>query len=145
MADTKLSAKATTTIISGGFLYIIIPDGGGGYYSRKIAAETFENPSSIDQIDQLVNQGASFTKAFDAGSKLLQVDFYYVAGTDVKIKVGTTLGGTEISLAELNVGTDEILPLVPNLPFRASTTVYITISGTGALLNVTFRYINDWF
>jgi len=143
MADIKLSDRLITTIVDGGYLYIIIPDGGGGFLSKRILASTFQNPIDLPIIDKLVAQGAPFTKAFDAGTLLERIDFQYVSGTNVKIKVGITVGGDEVSITELPVPNGGNLPLVNVRTFEITETLYITI--TGGVLNINFKYIPNYF
>ncbi len=142
-SDKKLSEFIPSAITdpSGGYFHIIKPDGSGGYESKAISEE-YVTPTSNRTTDKLVNQSASFTKAFDAGTILERISFAHVSGSPL-IKVGTTLDGTEISLAEMSVPSGDYLVLVPNKIFSGTTTVYITISG--GTVNVNFDYITNYF
>lgn len=134
-----------TSTTSGAWFEITIPDGIGGYLSKRIS---FENLAvAIKQgitIENLTDISAAFTKAFDSGVKLLYVDFIYVSGgTDVKIKIGTSLGGTQISLAELPVPEDGNLPVHVNKDFNVTDTLYFSISG--GVVDIAFLYIANYF
>jgi len=93
-------------------------------------------------LDKEVDKDAAFTKTFNAGEKLEAIDFEYVSGTPY-IKVGLTLGGTQVSLAELVVPTDDYLSLTVNKIFSAETIVYVTI--TGGVVNVNWDYRTLYF
>lgn len=140
--DTKLSQKITGSPIdpTGGYLHIIIPDG-GSWKSEAIEASTFL-AASLYQIDKEVNKSADFTKAYDAGTKLLSVDFAHVSGSP-KIKIGTTLGGSELSLSELPVPSGGYLPVNVSKIFSIPSTVYIAI--TGGTVNVNFTFVANFF
>lgn len=134
-----------TAITSGAWFEITIPDGIGGYLSKRIS---FENLAIAVKegltIERLTDISAAFTKAFDSGTHLISIDFIYVSGgSDVKIKVGTSLGGTEISLAELPVPEDGNLPLQLNRNFNLTDTLYFSISG--GVVDIAFLYITNYF
>ncbi len=140
--DTKLSQKIPLAITdpTGGYLYIIVPDGGGGWDGVPIAAADIVS-SQLFTITKEVNKSADFTIAFDAGTKLFQIDFQQQTGSP-KIKVGTTPGGDEISLAEIPIPSGEVIP-IDGKTFSINTTVYIAV--TGGAVNVNFTFIENFF
>jgi len=140
--DTKLSVQTVTTDSTGGYLYVIIPDGGGGWLSRRIDPLNLPGAAGLFAVDKEVSQSASTTFAMDASSKLFDVDFAWVSGTPL-IRIGTTLTGVELSLAELSVPNNSFLAVNINTIFKITTTIYITI--TGGTVNFNVRYIENWF
>ena len=140
--DTKLSQQPVTTDPTAGFMYIIKPDGGGGWESFQIAHSNVTTTGQVILIDKEINKNSNFTKAFDSGTKLLSVDFAHVSGSP-KIKLGTTPGGSELSLAELPVPSGDYLPVQVNKSFSGITTIYISISG--GTVNVNFTFIENFF
>ncbi len=93
-------------------------------------------------LDKETDKAAAFTKDFSSGEKLESIDFEYVSGTPL-IKVGTSAGGTQISLSEFAVPIDGTLPLHVNRIFSGATTVHISISG--GVVNVNFDYRTLYF
>lgn len=147
MAEKNVSELTQTTTTTAALFEITIPDGIGGYLSRYITFEDLQ--TALQQgitIEQLTSISAAFTKSFDAGTNLFSIVFQYVSGgSDVKIKVGTTNGGYEISL--LSAGTP--VPENGNLPmplyynFDTTDTLYFDVSG--GEVNITFFYIKNFF
>ena len=135
-----------TTTTSGAYLEITIPDGIGGFLSRKIS---FANLAvAIKEgitIEKLSDQSAAFTKSFDAGTFLLSIVFQYVSGgSDVKIKIGTTSGGYEISLIPAGTPVPENGNLSMPLDYNFDTTDTIYIDISGGVVDITFLYITNF-
>lgn len=139
--DTKLSQKTITTDPENGYLHIIKPNG-PGFDSFRISPTNLPAPGGELTTDKLVNQDSPITKAFDAGTKLESIDFSWIAGSPL-IKIGLTLGGSEISLAELPVPNGDFLPINTTKIFPITTTVYISI--TGGTVNININYRKNYF
>ena len=80
---------------------VITPDGLGGWDFGRITASTFLQ-SSDDITQKEVNISSDFEFVAPASSLLRGIRFQWLSGSP-KIKVGTTPGGTEISLVQHNV------------------------------------------
>ena len=144
MAEKNVIQLDVTSITTGSYMEITIPDGIGGYFSRRIAFADFI--IAIKEgltIEKLVDQNIAFPKVFDAGTKLECIDFQYMSGSNVKIKVGTSFGGTEISLAELPVAANGNVSLALNRIFDSTDTIYVSISG--GVVHINFKYFVNWF
>ena len=96
-------------------------------------------------IEKLTDQSTAFTKSFDAGTFLLSVLFQYESGgSDVKIKVGTTNGGHEISLISSGTPVPENGNLSMPLDYNFDTTDTIYFDVSGGSVNITFFYITNF-
>jgi len=123
---------------------VVVKGARTGYSNVYLTLRVFKIRDGLANynLDKETDKDAAFTKTFSAGEKLEAIDFEYVSGTPY-IKVGLTLGGTQVSLAELAVPTDDYLSLTVNKIFSAETIVYVTI--TGGVVNVNWDYRTLYF
>lgn len=135
--DTKLSQLPQTTDPTNGRLYMTKPDGGGGWDDHYIEHGDLVETSDF-VTDSEVNQNSDYNFALDAGVKLENIDFEWQASSPL-IKIGTTPGGTEISLAELSVPNNDYLVVNIDKIMTATTTIYISISGGTVNFKITYR------
>lgn len=140
--DSKLSEQVETTDSTGGYLFIIKPDG-GGFVDRKISASNLVTATAnARKIDKIVNQSSDDTYAVSAGSKVDSIDFEHVSGTPL-IKIGSSAGGVQYSLAEIPVPSSDYLVVAIQKIFSGSSTIYISISG--GTVNYNVIYTENYF
>ncbi len=109
--------------------------------------------TQLDDDDNLINgantpfsfklESGSYTQAFATNTMLNKISIRKAAGTEAYIKIGTTEGGEEI---QETIKVDEILNLKDlSEYFENAGTVYYTVSGSGAVVNIKFYYeINNY-
>lgn len=150
MPDKKLSANTTTTTTTGGYCYIILPDGVGGWVSHKITIANLIK-TATDAITALTTQVGGFTLTkyenkstgfsitLAANTFIDKILLRYISGTPL-VKIGTTVGGTEI-LEEAEVESGQDLTILVTTSYSSETVYYITI--TGGVVNLTTSTIAD--
>jgi len=146
MADQSLDAKTILTnpasaefyALKSGTDYRITYENLVAALLTQISALESQITNSLQTVYEL-SKSADFTKVFEADTKIVAIDLRWISGT-ISIKIGTTLGGTEI-LPLVSVTDSQVIAV--NMDLEASTTVYVTMSGGSA--SFAFDYLPNRF
>jgi hypothetical protein len=144
--DTSTSQLTETVIVAGTWIEISIPDGGGGFISRKISqanlvAALTAADAQATQTLKLKSKASNFTQSFNADTKIESIDFVYVSGTSISVKVGTSALANDIISGRTITSTKNSFNNLSDY-FSAAPTLYFTISG-GAI-DIIINYRNNY-
>ncbi len=146
MADESISDLTITALTAGGFIEISLPDGGGGWLSRRIshtnlvAVLTSFDTQSTQTIKEK-SKASAFTTNLNADTKLESIDFIYVSGTSISVKVGTSALGNDIISGRTITSSKNSANSLSDY-FPGATTLYFTI--TGGAVDIIINYRNNY-
>ena len=134
MANVNILQLPAASNPTNGIFYVVI-DG----VDYQIPYETLISLINNDGIKIIkdLNKSANYSRTFNAGNQLQQVDIKKLSGNPI-VRIGTSLNGTDI-LSDIAVVSSSINSIV--VDFVATTTLYITISGGSVSLN--FKYYEN--
>jgi hypothetical protein len=143
--NTSISGLPETAIITGGYIEISLPDG-GGWKSWRISPTNFLSEvnsilAKLTQIKKFKNKSSAFSESFNADTKIESIDFIYVSGTSVSVKVGTSVSANDIISGRTLTSVKNSFNSMSDY-LKTASTLYFTI--TGGAVDIIINYRNNY-
>lgn len=144
--DTKTSDLTEVFTFTGGLIEISMPIGGGNFESKWISQPSlvailtaFDAQST--QTSKFKSKSSAFSEPFNADTKIESIDFVWVSGSSVAVKVGTSASGNDIISGRTVTSADNSFnPLGDKKTyFEGATTLHFTITGGAVDIIINFR------